>query len=74
MKKQTGVDRAREPRAAYDFRGGVRGRYAARFRAGASAVLLAPDVARAYPDSASVNAALRALFRRPRRATTRRAR
>lgn len=74
MKKPTGVHRVREPRAEYDFRGGVRGRYAARMRVGATAVVLDPDVARAYPDAASVNAALRALLRRPRRVTTRRAR
>jgi predicted RNase H-like HicB family nuclease len=32
-------------RAEYDFSGGVRGKYAKRFRAGAVAVVLEPDVA-----------------------------
>ena len=45
----------------YDFRGGVRGKYAARFREGTNVVILAPDVAARFPDSAAVNRALRAL-------------
>ena len=45
----------------YDFRGGVRGKYAARFREGTNVVVLAPDVAARFPDSAAVNRALRAL-------------
>jgi hypothetical protein len=46
----------------YDFRGGVRGKYAARFAEGTNLVALDPDVAAAFPDSAAVNAALRALI------------
>ena len=49
--------------AEYDFSKGVRGKYAARFAAGTNLVLLAPDVAEAFPDSASVNEALRALVK-----------
>ena len=45
----------------YDFRGGVRGKYAVRYREGTNVVLLAPDVAARFPDSAAVNRALRAL-------------
>ena len=45
----------------YDFRGGVRGKYAARYREGTNVVVLAPDVAARFPDAASVNRALRAL-------------
>ena len=45
----------------YDFRGGVRGKYAARYREGTNIVVLAPDVAARFPDSAAVNRALRAL-------------
>jgi len=45
----------------YDFRGGVRGKYAARYREGTNVVLLEPDVAARFPDAASVNRALRAL-------------
>jgi hypothetical protein len=45
----------------YDFRGGVRGKYAARYREGTNVVLLEPDVAARFPDAGSVNRALRAL-------------
>jgi len=45
----------------YDFRGGVRGKYAKRYAEGTNVVLLDPDVAAAFPDAAAVNAALRAL-------------
>ena len=49
----------------YDFRGGVRNKYAARYAAtvaeGACLVTLDPDVAAVFPDSSSVNEALRAL-------------
>ncbi len=52
-----------ELRPEYDLRellkGGVRGKYVARYRAGANLVLLDPDVAKAFPDEAAVNEALR---------------
>jgi len=51
----------------YDFRGGVRGKYAAQYAAGTNLVLLDPDVAAVFPDSAAVNAALRALAEIARR-------
>jgi hypothetical protein len=64
-------------RAEYDFRGGVRGKYAARNAEGTNLVLLEQDVADFFPDSRAVNDALRALVaivrrRKPRktRATT----
>ena len=43
----------------YDFSGGIRGKYYERYRQGTNVVLLEPDVARAFHDSATVNAALR---------------
>jgi len=46
----------------YDFTGGERGKYAARFAEGTNLVALAPDVAVAFPDSQSVNEALRGLL------------
>ena len=52
---------ADELRSEYDFRGGVRGKYAARYTEGTNLVLLDPDVARAFPDATAVNEALRAL-------------
>lgn len=45
----------------YDFSRGVRGKYAGRYAEGSNVVVLSPDVAEAFPDSASVNDALRAL-------------
>jgi hypothetical protein len=52
---------AREMRAEYDFSGGVRGKYVDRYRGGTNVVLLDPELAEAFPDSKSVNDALRAL-------------
>ena len=49
-------------RPEYDFTGAVRGKYAARFQAGTNLVLLDPDVAEAFQDSAAVNHALRSLL------------
>jgi hypothetical protein len=47
----------------YDFSGGVRGKYAARYAEGANVIVLAPDVAAMFPDSIAVNEALRTLVR-----------
>jgi len=44
----------------YDFKGGVRGKYAARYAKGSNVVVLSPDVAKVFPDSTSANRALRA--------------
>ncbi len=52
----------------YDFSKGVRGKYARRYAEGTNVVVLAPDVAAAFSDSASVNEALRALMKIARRA------
>jgi hypothetical protein len=46
-----------------DFSQGVRGAYADRFDRDTIAVVLAPDVARVFPDAKSVNEALRLLIR-----------
>jgi hypothetical protein len=48
-------------RDEYDFAGGVRGKYAARYAKGTNVVMLDADVARLFPDSATVNRALRAI-------------
>lgn len=53
-------------RPEYDLRellkGGVLGKYVG-YRAGANLVLLDPDVAKAFPDQAAVNEALRLVIR-----------
>jgi len=52
-----------ELRPEYDLRellkGGVRGKYVERYRAGTNLVLLDPDVAKAFPNERAVNEALR---------------
>lgn len=56
-----------ELRPEYDLKellkGGVRGKYVGRYRAGANVVVLAPDVAQAFPTAAAVNEALRLVMR-----------
>ena len=50
------------------IRHGIRAKYVQRFREGTNIVVLEPDNAKVFPDSASVNAALRALLEIKRRA------
>jgi hypothetical protein len=50
-------------RREYDFSGGVRGKHSARYAAETNVVVLDPDVAAAFPNSVSVNEALRALLK-----------
>jgi hypothetical protein len=61
MKKKAGS--TDELRAEYDLsellKGGVRGKYADRYREGTNLVLLSPDVAAVFRDEESVNEALR---------------
>ena len=64
-----------ELRPEYDLKkllkGGTRGKYVARYREGANVVVLAPDVAQAFPTEAAVNEALRLVMQMaqiPRRA------
>ena len=47
----------------YDFSGGVRGKYAARYQEGTNIVRLDDDVAAMFPSSEEVNEALRTLGR-----------
>ena len=62
MKKASAVgSKVREMKPEYGFSHGVRGKYAKRYAKATNIVILDPDVARVFPDSASVNAALRAL-------------
>jgi hypothetical protein len=61
MKKVKTTVGESDMRDHYDFRGGVRGKYAARYAEGTNVVLLEADVAAHFPDSQAVNEALRAL-------------
>lgn len=51
-----------EMRAEYDFSNAVQGKHHQAYAQGTNVVLLEPDVARVYRDSASVNKALRLLM------------
>lgn len=46
----------------YDFSNGVVGKYAKQYAEGTNIVVLEPDVAKVFPDSAAVNQALRRLI------------
>ena len=65
MKKQTKLND--ELRPEYDMKsllkGGVRGKYAARYRAGTNLVLLEPEVAKAFPNEKAVNEALKLVIK-----------
>jgi len=64
-----------ELRPEYDLsqlKGGVRGKYYKRAMAGTNLVLIEPDLAKAFPDTDSVNRALRLLVDAASSATTRR--
>ena len=63
MNEGTSLEIDDELRPEYDLskllKEGVRGKYAERDKAGANLVLLAPDVAQAFPSEEAVNQALR---------------
>jgi hypothetical protein len=66
MKKVEAEQAEDELRPEYDLsqlKGRIRGKYAERYRAGTNLVLLEPDVATAFPDSKTVNEALRLLMK-----------
>jgi hypothetical protein len=66
MKKNTGKSND-ELRPEYNLKellkGGVRGKYVERYRAGTNLVPLDPDVVKAFPDEAAINEALRLVIR-----------
>lgn len=63
MKTNDETELEDELRPEYDLdsllKGGVRGKYVERYRAGTNLVLLDPDVAKAFPSATAVNEALR---------------
>ena len=65
MKKQT--EQNDELRPEYDLKSllkdGVRGKYAARYNAGTTLVLLEPEVAKAFPNDKAVNEALKLVIK-----------
>jgi hypothetical protein len=61
IKKTPTKGRTRAMRAEYDFSLGVRGKYVEEYRHGTNVRLLDPELVAAFPDSKSVNDALRVL-------------
>jgi len=54
-----------ELRVEYDLskmEGAVRGKYAQRYKAGSNVIVLAPDVAKVFPNAEAANEALRLLI------------
>jgi len=67
MKKKSKAENIDELRPEYDLRellkGGIRGKYADRYREGTNLVLLDHDVAEVFPTDKAVNEALRLVIR-----------
>jgi hypothetical protein len=67
MKTKSKGEGADELRAEYNLgellKHGIQGKYVERCREGTNIVLLAPDVAQAFPDDEAVNKALRLVMR-----------
>jgi hypothetical protein len=65
MNKDEEIQEEDDLRPEYDLsalKGGVRGKYLERYRAGTNLALLAPDVRAAFPTDEAVNQALRSLM------------
>jgi hypothetical protein len=65
MKKAKATSGDDDLRPEYDvtkLKGGVRGKYLKKYRAGSNLALLAPDVRSAFPTDEAVNEALRSLM------------
>jgi hypothetical protein len=63
MSPQVHPDDNDDMRPEYDFSQGVRGKHYQAYGTGTNVVFLEPDIAAVFPDSASVNQALRLLVR-----------
>jgi hypothetical protein len=64
MRKESAAKHGDDMRKEYDLSklaGGVRGKYYRQATAGTNLVLIEPDLANIFPDSAAVNRALRVL-------------
>lgn len=65
MKNADSTSEDDDLRSEYDasvLKGGVRGKYLERYRAGTNLALLAPEIRAAFPTDESVNQALRSLM------------
>lgn len=71
MKKETKTKRDPEMLKEYDFSRGVRGKYHKRFMEGSNVAVIDAELAKIFPDSKSVNQALRSLVTIARKTTKR---
>lgn len=62
-KDSTSADDLRPEYRFSEMEGGVRGKYAVRFRGGTNLVKIDPDVAEVFADDTAVNEALRSLIK-----------
>ncbi|MGD0519311.1 MAG: hypothetical protein ABSA26_17375 [Thermoguttaceae bacterium] len=69
MKKATKTKKAPEMLKEYDFSRGVRGKYYKRFMEGSNVAVIDAELAKIFPDSKSVNQALRSLVNIARKST-----
>ena len=72
--KKLAADEVRSEYRRSDFGTLVRGKYVARLRARSNVVVLDPEIAKLFPNSAAVNAALRSLTEIAKRAGSLRSR
>jgi hypothetical protein len=63
MRKMKNKSQKKEMLTEYEFASGVRGKYVARYGEGTNIVLIEPDLAKVFPDSRSVNKALRQIVK-----------
>ncbi|MGA2062665.1 MAG: hypothetical protein ABSG67_19510 [Thermoguttaceae bacterium] len=69
MKKAAKNRNAPKMQKEYDFSKGVRGKYHKRFTEGSNVVVIEAELSRIFPDSRSVNRALRSLVSIARKST-----
>lgn len=67
--KKTRTKREPQMRKEYDFSRGVRGKYYKRFMEGSNVAVIDAELAKIFPDSKSVNQALRSLVAISRKST-----
>ena len=61
MSRKANAKSPDDMRPEYDFSGGVRGKFYKEYKSGTNIVVLDPDVFEVFPDSPTVNEALRFL-------------
>jgi hypothetical protein len=72
MKKKIRILLKDELRSEYDkslLKGGIRSKYTKQYKEGTNLILLAPDVAEAFPSNEAVNEALRLLIKIAKKST-----